>query len=256
MKEWMLLEQNHGFLKTKKWEVAVLPCGATEGHNLHMPYGTDVYEVQMVADKSCEIAYKQGANVICLPTMPFGVNTNHFKVPGGLVCSVTPTTLFKLVGDIVDSMERQGIRKMLLLNGHGGNELKPILRELHHKHNIFVCMADFWRIAADVHKELFKAPGDHADEMETSLGLAFFPEHMRPGTHDAGTVRKTRFAAINDGWVNITRPWHLATTNTGAGDPSNASAEKGHKYMEIITQRLGSFLAELAKAPVDDKFPY
>ena len=256
MKEWMLLEQNHGFLKTKKWDVAVLPCGATEAHNLHMPYGTDVYEVTTVGDKACEIAYRNGANVICLPTLPFGVNTNHFKVRGGLVCSLTPTTLIKIIGDIVDSMERQGVRKIMLLNGHGGNELKPVLRELHHRHNVFLCMADFWRVAPEAHKELFKAPGDHADEMETSLGLAYFPQFMKCEQADAGTVAKTKFDAINKGWVNITRPWHLATTNTGAGDPRGGTPEKGKAYMETITQRLGQFLTELAAAPIDDKFPY
>src|SRR5437773_803474 len=98
-----------------------------------MPYGTDNFEVEEVGNRACERAYKTGAKVLLLPTIPYGVNTNHLKVPGALACSVTPSTLLHLLTDLVDSLERQGIRKLVLLNGHGGNELKPLMRELRHR---------------------------------------------------------------------------------------------------------------------------
>src|SRR5579862_695935 len=122
MDPWVLSEQNHEFIRSKKWEVVVLPFGATEPHNFHMPYGTDNYETEAVGRRACERAYHKGASVLLLPGMPFGVNTNHLKVPGGLALSVTPTTLLKLITDLVDALSRQGIRKMMLLNDHGGNE--------------------------------------------------------------------------------------------------------------------------------------
>src|SRR5215471_6579440 len=125
MHEWYLAEQNHAFVRGQHWQVAVLPFGATEPHNLHMPYGTDNFEVEAIAGRACERAYRQGAKVILLPTVPFGVNTNHLRIPGALACSVTPTTLLRLLTDLVDSLERQGVPRLLLLNGHGGNELKP-----------------------------------------------------------------------------------------------------------------------------------
>ena len=61
---------------------------------------------------------------------------------------------------------------------------------------------------------------------------------------------------VNRGWISITRPWHLATTNTGLGDPSAATAEKGRKLMDLLTERLAGFLIDLAQAPMDEKFPY
>ena len=73
---------------------------------------------------------------------------------------------------------------------------------------------------------------------------------------DAGTPRPTRLDAINRGWITITRPWHLATTNTGHGDPAGASAAKGQRLMEALSERLAGFLVELAKAPTNDEFPY
>lgn len=254
--EWVLAEQNHQFIASKKWDVAVLPFGATEPHNVHMPYATDNYQVEAVGRRACERAYRKGANVLLLPTMPFGVNTNHLQVPGALALSVTPTTLLKLLADLVDALYRQGIRKMVLLNGHGGNELKPLTRELFHNTKMFLCVCDWFRVAADHYPTLFAKPGEHADEMETSMGMAFFPELMKPAIPGSGIPRPVRFEAIRKGWVSITRPWHLLTPDTGVGDPGAATAEKGRKLMDAVTERFGDFLFELAKSPMDETFPF
>ena len=225
MREWLLAEQTHCFVRQQRWEVAVLPFGATEPHNLHMPYGTDNFQVEAIGRRACERAYETGAKVLLLPTMPYGVNTNHLRIPGAVACSVTPTTLLHFLTDLVDSLERQGIHKLVLLNGHGGNELKPLTRELHHRTSVFLCVCDWYRMAADLYRTLFEEPGEHADEVETSLGLAFFPGLMRPELADKGAAKPSRFEAINRGWVSITRPWHLVSANTGLGDPSAATAD-------------------------------
>jgi creatinine amidohydrolase len=256
MHPWILAEQTHAFLRHEKWQVAVLPFGATEPHNLHMPYATDNYQVEEIGKRACEKAYQAGAKVLLLPVMPFGVNTNHLKIPGALALSVKPTTLLYLITDLVDSLERQGVKKLVLLNGHGGNELKPLARELHHRTSVFLCVCDWFRMATDVYPKIFAKPGEHADEVETSLGLAFFPELLHMELADDGAARPTRFEAINRGWVSITRPWHLASKNTGMGDPSAATAEKGHQLMEVLVERLSAFLVQLAATPMDEQFPY
>jgi creatinine amidohydrolase len=254
--DWVLAEQNHQFIASKKWDVVVLPFGATEPHNVHMPYATDIYQVEQVGRQACERAYHKGANVLLLPAMPFGVNTNHLQVPGALALSVTPTTLLKVLADLTDALSRQGIRKMVLLNGHGGNELKPLTRELYHNTKIFLCVCDWYRVAADQYASIFAKPGEHADEMETSMGMAFFPQLMKPAVPGSGAARPARFEAIRRGWVSITRPWHLLTADTGVGDPGAGTAEKGRKLMEIVAERLGEFLYELAKSPMDETFPF
>src|SRR4051795_6405330 len=119
MRDWNLAEQNHAFIRSQRWEVAVLPFGATEPHNLHMPYATDNYQVDAIGQRACERAYQAGAKILLLPTVPFGVNTNHLQVPGGLALSVTPTTLLALLTDLVDSLKRQRGPKVALLTGHG-----------------------------------------------------------------------------------------------------------------------------------------
>jgi creatinine amidohydrolase len=252
----VLAELTHAAVRGERWQAAVLPFGATEPHNLHLPYGTDTFQVEELGRRAAARAYEAGARVALLPAVPFGVNTNYFHVPGALALSLTPTTLLALVSDLVDSLERQGVGKLVLLNGHGGNELKPVLRQLHHRTGVFLCLCDWYRMAADLYPALFERPGEHADEVETSLGLAFFPGLVRPELADPGAARPTRFEAVNRGWVSITRPWHLATTNTGLGDPRAASAEKGRRLMDALVDRLAAFLVELAAAPVDGQFPY
>ena len=256
MRECILAEQTHAFVREQRWQAAVLPFGATEPHNLHMPYGTDTFQVELLGQLACERAYQAGARVALLPTIPYGVNTNHLKIPGALACSVRPTTLLHLLTDLVDSLERQGVKKLVLLNGHGGNELKPLMRELHHKSSVFLCVCDWFRMARDIYPGLFTSPGEHADEVETSLGLAYFKDLLRPELADNGAARPSRFEAINRGWISITRPWHLVSANTGLGDPKAASADKGRRLMDVLVERLGDFLIQLAAAPMDETFPY
>ena len=252
----VLAEQNHKSIAAQKWEVAVLPFGATEPHGYHMPYGTDNYQLDTIGRRVCGRANELGGKVLLLPTMPFGVNTNHLKIPGAVALSVTPTTLLKVLVDLVESLERQGIRKLVLLNGHGGNELKPLVRELFHKTSVFICVCDWFRVGVDQYKGLIEKPSEHADEIETSLGLAYFPAFVHMAQAGTGAVKQARFEAIRKGWVSMTRPWHLASADTGIGDPSAATAEKGRRIVEILEERIGTFLAELSKAKMDETFPF
>jgi creatinine amidohydrolase len=254
--ESVLAERTHAFVRGVAWQAAVLPFGATEPHNLHMPYGTDTFQVEELGRRACHFAWDRGARVALLPTMAYGVNTNHLGIPGALACSVTPTTLLALIADLAESLERQNVRKLVLLNGHGGNELKPLTRQLHHRSGVFLCVCDWYRMARDVYPGLFERPGEHADEVESSLGLAFFPQWMRMELAGPGTARPTRFEAVNRGWISLTRPWHLLTADTGVGDPSAASVDKGRRLMDVLTERLGGFLAELACATLDETFPF
>ncbi len=261
MREWILSEVSYGYVKNHPYEVAVLPMGATEPHNFHLPYGTDTYEAEAIGSRVCEAAFKRGARVIMLPAIPYGTETNQMEFP--LAMNANPSTLGLLIGDLVDSLEKHGILKLVILNSHGGNDFKPLLRELQGQTAVHIFLCDWFRGAsADKQAEIFDSPGDHAGEMETSLGLAYFPELVQTDpetgqlTADDGAVQPTRFDAINQGWVSMTRPWHLLTKNTGAGDPHPATAAKGRQLMDVLVERLSGFLIELAKSPLDERFPF
>ncbi len=259
MRPWKLSEVNYAYIKEHRYEVAVLPCGATEPHNLHLPYGTDMYEGTTVGEKICEAAHNQGAKVILLPTIPYGTETNQMAFP--LAMNINPSTLFAVITDLVMSLEHHGIRKIVLLNSHGGNDLKPMLRELYGKTTSHLFLCSWYQAISDVHAELFTHHDDHAGELETSFGLAYFPELVgrnEDGTliADDGRVASSRFDAVNKGWVSITRPWHLLTTNSGSGYPHAATAEKGRRMMDVVVARLAPFLVELSKSKLDEKFPF
>ena len=259
MRPWKLAEVNYGFVREQSYEVAVLPLGATEPHNLHLPYGTDLFEADVVGEKICEAAWNRGAKVILLPTIPYGTQTNQMHFP--LAMNLNPATLSIVLGDLVDSLARHGIQKIVLLNSHGGNDLKPVLRELFDQTAARLFLCNWYTAFKDLYGDIFCEPDNHAGEMETSLMLAYYPELVArndDGTlaADEGRAASSRFEAVNRGWVSISRPWHLLTTNTGCGNPHAATADKGLRLMAILVERLGGFLAELAASPLDERFPY
>jgi creatinine amidohydrolase len=259
MRPWRLAEINYGIVKGQQYEVAVLPMGATEPHNLHLPYSMDTIEGDVVGERICEAAWQRGARVILLPTVPYGTQTNQREFPFAM--NLNPSTLNRVIADLVESLVHQGLRKIVILNSHGGNDFKAVLRELYGKTPAHLFLCNWYQTFHDVYSQIFQEPDDHAGEMETSLALAFVPELVgrTPDgalTADAGRKAPTRLEAVNRGWVGITRPWHLLTTNAGAGNPHAATAEKGRRLMDLLVERLSAFLVELSAAPLDQQFPY
>ena len=259
MNPWKLAETNYGVVKQHEYEVAVLPLGATEPHNMHLPYGMDTLEGDVLGEKACEEAHQRGAKVVLLPSVPYGTQTNQREFPFSM--NLNPSTLNAVIADLVETLVHQGIVKILLLNSHGGNDLKGFLRESYGKTPAKLFLCSWYDVIRDIYDEILDEPDDHAGEMETSFGLAFFPELIArspDGTlaADEGRMAATKFEAVNRGWVSITRPWHLLTTNGGAGNPHKASAEKGRKLMDVLVDRLAEFLVQLSAAEVDERFPY
>jgi creatinine amidohydrolase len=254
MRPYLLSETNYGRVKASPFEVAVLPLGATEPHNLHLPYGTDTYQVEAVGQLACRKAHEQGARVALLPCLPYGTETNQMRFP--MAMNLDPSTLARVVADLVDSLAAHGVMKCVLLNGHGGNDLKWILRELHLKTPVRLFACHWWKVAADRSADLFDDPGDHAGELETSMILAHRPDLVAQGTADAGAMAPTRFEAVNRGDIEITRSWDLLTTNSGAGDPAPATAAKGEALTALVVDRIAAFLVDLAASPIDDRFPF
>jgi creatinine amidohydrolase len=254
MREWKLAETRYGVVRDRRYEVAVLPIGSTEPHGLHLPYCTDAYEVESLADLACQRAHAMGAKVLLLPTIPYGVNTNHLAIP--VAISLNPSTLDAVIVDVMDSLEHHGIPKLVLLNGHGGNQFNNLLREMHGRTSLFVTWVDAWKIAAEERAALFAAPGEHADEMETSWMLHVRPDLVALSEADDGAVNQPRIRALREGWAWYVRPWEKLTRNTGYGDPRGATAEKGAQFLQASADKLAAFLKELSDAQLDDKFPY
>lgn len=252
MRPYILAETNWLTVKGQKYELAVLPWGATEAHNYHLPYSADIIEGEKIATGAAKIAWDKGTKVIVLPTIPFGVNTGQRDIRFDI--NMNPSTQTTVLKDIVDVLNHHGIRKLLIMNSHGGNDFRPIIREIGVQYpKMFLCTCNFYQ--ALKLEDYFDEPGDHAGEMETSLLMYLVPELVLPlKKAGKGKEKKIKIKAFHEGWAWAERKWHKVTEDTGIGNPAKATAEKGEKYFNDLIQKIGELMIDLAKNDVDDLY--
>ena len=247
----ILAEAAYRDIRGARFEVAVLPWGATEPHNLHLPYGTDIVETAHIAAASARLAAETGARVTVLPIIPFGVNTGQMDLP--LTINMNPSTQLAILEDVASSIDAHGVPKLVILNGHGGNDFRQMIREIQGKHRTYLCTLDWFRSVS--RSRFFEEPGDHADEMETSLMMHIAPQLVLPLEESGhGSVKVHRIRAFREGWAWAPRPWTKVSADTGAGDPRKSTAEKGSAYFTAVTQLIADFLIELSAADANDLY--
>jgi len=252
MRPYILAENTWKTIKENEYELAILPWGATEAHNYHLPYGTDIIEAERIAAEAGRLAWEQGSKIIVFPAIPFGVNTGQFDVK--LDLNMNPSTQLSILRDIINVLNRQGIYKLIILNSHGGNDFKTMIRELGLQFPKMFLSSCNWYQAVD-QKEFFENKDDHAGEMETSLLMYLTPNLVRPLSEAGdGAAKKFRITAIREGWAWAERKWTSVTKDTGVGDPRKATAEKGEKYFKAVTQKVANFFIEVALADKDDLY--
>ena len=248
---YVLAESNWKIVDPTPYAAAILPWGATEPHNYHLPYGTDNVQAEQVAVRAAERAWSSGARVVVLPTVPFGVNTTQLDLK--LCISLNPGTQAALLRDVVSALDGQGIHKLLILNGHGGNDFRQIIRELQPSTRVFLSAINWWS-CVDVSR-FIEEPGDHAGEAETSAMLHLAPELVRPLSEAGpGRARASRLRGIREGWAWAPRRWTQVTADTGIGTPAKATADKGAAYVEAAVERIAGYLVELAALRLDDLY--
>lgn len=239
-------------MKDGKYQLAVLPWGATEAHNYHLPYGTDNFETEAIAFESAKMAWERNARVVVLPTIPVGVNTGQTDI--SLTLNLYPSTQMAILGDLAESLAGHGMNKLLVLNGHGGNNFKQMIREVGRMFpEVFISTCNWFQ---SVNKEeLFENEGDHADEMETSLMLHLTPELVLPLNEAGnGSARKFKVSAFNESWAWTERQWNKVTDDTGIGYPKKASKEKGEQYFQKVTEKISQLMIELSETDVEEMY--
>ncbi len=253
MRPYILAECHWKNIKDQKFDLVVLPWGATEAHNYHLPYGTDIIESELIAAEAAKIAYLQGMKIMVLPAIPFGVNTGQYDIT--LDINLNPSTQIKILNDIIEGLNRQELYKFLIVNSHGGNNFKQMLRELGLKFpKMFLACCDWYKSVNK--KEFFENEGDHADEMETSLLLYLTPGLVLPLKEAGeGKEKKIKIEGIREGWAWTERKWKKVTDDTGIGNPKNATREKGEKYFKAVTEKLAKLFIEIAKADIENLYP-
>ncbi|MDY6248469.1 MAG: creatininase family protein [Prevotella sp.] len=238
----------YGVARQFKYDVAILPWGATEPHNLHLPYMTDCILSQAVALDAAERALHQyGVRCMVLPPVAMGSqNPGQRDLP--FCIHYRYETQFSILKDIVASLQHQGIRRLLIVNGHGGNSFKQMIRDLSlvtHPSSIMIASAEWFKMASA--KDFFEQPGDHADEIETSVMMHYHPELVRLEEAGEGKARSFAIEALRKGKVWMPRHWTLVTDDTGIGNPALSTAEKGRRFADACADGFARFLRDFSK---------
>lgn len=252
IRPYVLADTNWKTVKATDYTVAVLPWGATEAHNYHLPYATDNFQAEFVAIAAAEQAWNQKAKIIVLPTIPFGVNTGQMDI--SLCMNMSPSTQYAVLKDVVQVLDQHDIRKLVIVNSHGGNIFKQMIRKLSLEFpKVFICALNWWQVANG--KEHFDEPGDHAGELETAAMMHIAPHLVLP-LEEAGDGKAKTFKikGLKEGWVSAQRQWTQVTKDTGVGNPKMATKEKGKVFLDLVINKVAEFFEELHHADVEDMY--
>jgi creatinine amidohydrolase len=184
--------------------------------------------------------------VVVLPTIPFGSDEQQLDQVATI--SIRTETAIAILRDVVRSLKKQNIDRLIILNAHGGNEFKTVVRDLQAEFGALIVVINFWQIVQYEHDPRCTHKGDHACEMETSLML-----YLRPDLLDmskAGKGQRVPFAieGLNQPGVWTPRPWSASHPDTGSGDPTYATAEKGKAYFEKVCAAVARVIVGLSSA--------
>ena len=242
-------ERSFGEVKEQQFGYAVLPWGALEPHNYHLPYATDVLLSQKLSIAAAEKVGKE-YNIVggVLPPVWLGSqNPGQWNQP--FCIHARYETQKAILADVVVSLYRQQIKRLIIVNGHGGNAFKNMVRDLAFDYPDFIISVTDWYSTVP-QESYFENGGGHADEMETSLLLHYYPQYVDMSR--AGSGAYTPFAAqsLNEktGW--LPRNWSKVSDDTGVGNPYKASAEKGERYAAAVIEKLSQLFVEIAKGEI------
>ncbi len=229
-------------------DVAILPLGSTEQHGPHNPLGTDHLIARVIGE---EVAKR--TNSVCLPVTPFGVSAHHRQFWGSI--SIEPKVFRDYVLNVLFSLRYYGVRKVLVVNGHGGNA--PALQEAARKmrdEGMFVSVFQWWFATRKLLPDLFSLEErGHAAAEETSMNLALHPELVKMKAVVDEKSKKPHVESEGEiGWIFDTVDY----TRSGVfGIASSASTERGKKDFEAVIEELVKHVNVLKKVNMEDLLP-
>jgi creatinine amidohydrolase len=225
-------------------DIVILPVGSNEQHGPANPLGTDHLIAKSLAE---EVAKRTG--VLCLQVIPFGVSSHHKQFWGTIF--ISPKTFKKYVKETCLSLNYCGVRKIVVVNGHGGNlaALSELARELREE-GVFVSIFQWWTATPKLLPELFTAEERrHAGAEETSVNLAL---HSNLVNMNKAVNEGPRRHALQIEGMTLPLSTVDETSSGVYGKQSTASAEKGRKVVEAVVNELVKHVDLLKKAKMED----
>lgn len=237
--------------------VVVLPLGSVEQHSNHMPLGTD----SMLAHHVCLAAAEAtcAVKVAVLPPPWYGFSAHHMRFAGTVTLSAD--TLLTLAAEIVESVVAHGFRRVLILNGHGGNggAIDVLASTLGHRHygEARIAATTYFQLAREEIAEirLSRAGGmGHAGEFETAMMLHLFPELVKmdratASYPDPGSGYLTT-DLLGASPIRSYLDFRDVSESGVFGDPSLATPEQGARFFAAVSQVLARFIEDFAGWPI------
>ncbi|GAB3714890.1 creatininase family protein [Nocardiopsis oceani] len=213
--------------------VALLPVGSLEQHGPHLPLTTDT----VVASALAHALADAHPSTRVLPPITFGCSHEHEAWPGTV--SVSAPTLHAMASDIADSLRRAGTRKLVLVNGHGGNHVLANLVQASRGDMALFPGPHDWEAARKASGMNTTNDRDmHAGELETSVLLHVRPDLVRPGYEEADHLADRRDHMLTSGLARYTRSGVV-------GQPSRATAAEGRDLLAFLVKAFAGYLAVL-----------
>jgi creatinine amidohydrolase len=188
--------------------------------------------------------------------MRISLNNNFRAFP--FACRLEVPTFMAALSDTVSMCEAEGVRRIVIVNGHGGNTdvIRAVQRDLARRDGAFVCMLQAHSCASEEAQAVWEHRSDHAGEEETSEILALHPELVRREKIGWFPQVYPKVDALRRFGAEFVRPWHRYVPVSAGGDATKAAAEKGRTVIESSIRGLAEFLVELSTAPESESFPY
>jgi creatinine amidohydrolase len=233
-------------------DVAVFPIGSTEQHGPHLPLGTD----HIIAEEIAKTTSDREDTVI-LPLIPVGVSPHHRHFEGTLTTS--SEILEEFVRDILASVADHGVKKIVVVNGHGGNTdaIRRAVERLRRDEKAYATRWSWSDAVGDLKRELFGMKVGHADGSESSVMMYLADElvdkdNLEQG-EDGGPDSETWGLSVHGG----TLPFDTVDfTDTGAtGFPTDASTEAGEQLFTAASSELHSHIDWLVEQPIGELWP-
>ena len=242
-------------------EIVLIPLGSTEPHGPHLPYCQDALAVRTSCEDGTVLANERGVRALCYPALPIGLNVN-FGWPFALSLKV-PTYMAMLM-DLCEQIEAEGVRRILLVNGHGGNTsaVHAFLRQWAHRGvagtpgaegHAFVCCLSGGSSKA---RELITYPSNHAGEGETLRMMAMRPELVRTDKLDNFPFEKPALDILDNPALHWVRPWHLHVPRAAGGETRHVTQENAEKLNQFVGEWVADVICELCSVPWSDRHPY